>query len=399
MVYQNAQHQSEKREIEGKICSFRTLVCVCRKLCATYLQCVSFPSRKLPKEKANNDCGINSDIFQPGKMSRQNIAPEKQRWLEKLAFDKKRGSQIAFHCFNIPIDEDHKRFQEEEDEDHPSEQEMNLQPNPYNHIPNSQSYQSPRAQSYPYANQAPNAYLPEGSTNNAPFTVQGQTLPHRWTQPSANPRYGSYMTQNSTTYNSEMGFSTPNNFTNNQLPTAHSAPPGFFNVQQNQNIPTQGVSNNTPSTTPIPKSVEISMFSPKDFHLTVLRARCDTGTDPNWINTRIVDRLKFRVERGKPIKHLNFNGQSFISGETVKATWSLVDTYISHECYFQVIDDAPFDVLFGYNLLTIPEINYFKHDVVDTDVLLEQSDISVSAVLDRIKRHELTENSSKSRRL
>ncbi|ESZ92432.1 hypothetical protein SBOR_7191 [Sclerotinia borealis F-4128] len=316
-------------------------------------------------------------------MPRQNLSPEQRRKFEKLASDKDRGDDLVFHFFNVPRDQDHKHFEEgdeEEEEDYSSEE----QPKAHSPATNSRRHQSSNVQGHPNTNPPPNGYPQNGQINNPPSgNNRRQQTSLTWFQNPADPTRGSNMTQSLTNDDSEMSFSTPNftprssMSTGDQWQTANSAPPTFSNSRHNQYAPVQDVFNEYPSITPNPKYVRISMHSPKNDCWNGLCARNDPGTDENWINSRIVERQKFRVERGKLITTMNFNGQIFTSGSTVTATWVVEGRLISHQTEFRVIDNGPFDVLFGRNLLSLPEINHFRDDRVDdTPILLEQSDIS-----------------------
>ena len=83
----------------------------------------------------------------------------------------------------------------------------------------------------------------------------------------------------------------------------------------------------------------------------------DTGTDENWISQRIVDRLNLEVKKGFVTRWRAFDGRKVESDSTVKAAWSSCGRGISHVSVFRVVSDAPFDTLFGHNLIFSPEVN------------------------------------------
>ncbi|RAL67059.1 hypothetical protein DID88_007839 [Monilinia fructigena] len=322
-------------------------------------------------------------------MPRQNITPKQQLEFEKLAFNKNRGGDMVFHIFGVHKNEDHKRFEEGEEEDYDSEQQLNA----HDPAPTSQRNQSPSTQTYPYVNQPPNGYSQDGSAHDAPVDNQGYQLSLGCFQGPANPIYGSNMTQSPVNDNYEMSFSTTN-FTpgssmpkGNQLHPTNSAPQAFSSSQHNQHAPIQGLFNNSPSTRRNPKFVRITMHSPRNDCWNGLVAKNDPGTEENWINSNIVDRQRFRAERGKLIKKtINFNGDVYTSGATVEATWAVQDRHMTHQTEFRVIENGPFDVVFGRSLLSSPEIDYFRDDGIDdTPILLEQSDVSPQeqAVIER----------------
>ncbi|QSZ36317.1 hypothetical protein DSL72_007443 [Monilinia vaccinii-corymbosi] len=258
------------------------------------------------------------------------------------------------------------------------------QPKEHNHTPNSQKYQIPSAQDCPHANYPPNAYPQDDSTNNAPsIDDQIDKLSLGWAQGPADLRHGSYMTRSPVNDDTETSSSTtkptPGSSMSmgDQWPLVNSAPSTFSNYQHDQNAPMQGASNSAPSMPPDPKSIYITMHSPKIDSWQGLRAANDPGTDENWINSKIVARQRFPTQRGKAIRTMNFNGQVFKPVAKVTAAWMVQGRTISHETEFRVIDNSPFDVLFGRNLLSSPESNYFRDDGIDdTPILLVQSDIS-----------------------
>ncbi|KAA8565712.1 hypothetical protein EYC84_009554 [Monilinia fructicola] len=108
-----------------------------------------------------------------------------------------------------------------------------------------------------------------------------------------------------------------------------------------------------------------------------LIAKTDTSTAEKWIESSVIERQQFQARRGKPVETNNFNGDVCTSVATVVATWAVEGHNMSHQTEFRVIENGPFDVLFGRNLLSLPAIKYFRDDGIDdTPILLEQSDIS-----------------------
>ncbi|KAB8293948.1 hypothetical protein EYC80_009420 [Monilinia laxa] len=260
-------------------------------------------------------------------MPRQNITPKQQREFERLSFNKNRGDDVVFHIFGVHKNEDHKRFEEGEEEDYGPEQQSNA----HNTAPTSQRNQSPSTQTYPYVDQPSDGYSQDGSAHDTTVDHQGYQLSLRLPQGSSNPIYRSNMAQSPVNNDYEMSFSTTN-FTpgssmamGNQIHTANSAPLAFSNSQHNQHAPMQGILNSPPSTRLNPKFVRITMHSPQN--------DCWNGLTE-----------------------------------------------------FRVIENGPFDVVFGRNLLSSPEINHFRDDGIDeTPILLEQSDVSPQeqAVIER----------------
>jgi hypothetical protein len=86
-------------------------------------------------------------------------------------------------------------------------------------------------------------------------------------------------------------------------------------------------------------------------------ATLDTGSDENWISQELVDRLRLAVHKGLVTRWKTFNGETFASDSTVRATWCGSGAGVSHANLFRVVLDAPFDVLFGRNLILSGDIN------------------------------------------
>lgn len=75
-----------------------------------------------------------------------------------------------------------------------------------------------------------------------------------------------------------------------------------------------------------------------------------------------MDRLGFSVKRGLLIKCMTFDKREFSSGDVVKTTWCTGARRCSYENEFRVIEKAPFDVLFGSNLLESEEIQWAEDE-------------------------------------
>jgi hypothetical protein len=94
-----------------------------------------------------------------------------------------------------------------------------------------------------------------------------------------------------------------------------------------------------------------------------LIATLDTGTEDNWICEKVVDRLNLSVKRGLPVVYSTFDGRKISSGATVKPTWAIQGQNTSIVTEFRVAPkDAPFDVLFGRNLLSSGEVDFDSED-------------------------------------
>lgn len=93
------------------------------------------------------------------------------------------------------------------------------------------------------------------------------------------------------------------------------------------------------------------MHSPKLGTWFGLLATLDSGSNENWISATVVERLKLEVTKGLLQIYLNFEGSKVASGDVVQPTWNLEGRGVSHVTEFRVANNAPFDVLFGRNLL------------------------------------------------
>lgn len=99
------------------------------------------------------------------------------------------------------------------------------------------------------------------------------------------------------------------------------------------------------------------MHSPSNDKWYGLIATLDTDAEESWISARIVERLGLEVTKEETLKYATFNGQPMASGKTSTVTWSSKGDGLSHETVFHVVPGyAPFDVLFGRNLLSCDEM-------------------------------------------
>jgi hypothetical protein len=122
----------------------------------------------------------------------------------------------------------------------------------------------------------------------------------------------------------------------------------------------------------------ISMHSPRSGHWHGLLAKLDSGSKENWIAQTVVDRLKLKVLRGSLRRYSTFNSQEVSSDVMVKSTWCTKGDGNTHEHVFRVIEKAPFDVLFGTNLLDSEEIQWFRTELgADPVLVLTQKEIDV----------------------
>ena len=120
------------------------------------------------------------------------------------------------------------------------------------------------------------------------------------------------------------------------------------------------------------------MYSPRSGNWHGLVAKLDSGSKENWIAQEVVDRLRLKVLRGTLKRYKTFNCEEVSSTATVKSTWCTKGDGNTHEHVFRVIEKAPFDVLFGTNLLDSDEVQWFsKEPGSDPVLVLTQKKIDV----------------------
>ncbi|KIM96143.1 hypothetical protein OIDMADRAFT_183558 [Oidiodendron maius Zn] len=90
-----------------------------------------------------------------------------------------------------------------------------------------------------------------------------------------------------------------------------------------------------------------------------LVATLDIGTEENWICKKKADQLNLKIKRGYSVKCVTFDGHTFSSGEVVEPTWVVEGQSKSYVTQFRVASkEAPFDVLFGRNILSTGEVDF-----------------------------------------
>ena len=81
-------------------------------------------------------------------------------------------------------------------------------------------------------------------------------------------------------------------------------------------------------------------------------AKFDTGTVKNWISSHIVDRMQLPVQKVAPKIYVAFNGERLESAEVIlDLLWCGDGSLKSQESDFRIAYNAPFDILFGEELL------------------------------------------------
>ena len=73
----------------------------------------------------------------------------------------------------------------------------------------------------------------------------------------------------------------------------------------------------------------------------------------------MVDQLNLHIKGGYNVECTTFNGHTFSSSAVVQSTWGVEGQSKSHVTIFRIApEEAPFDVLFGRNLLSSGEVNF-----------------------------------------
>jgi hypothetical protein len=120
------------------------------------------------------------------------------------------------------------------------------------------------------------------------------------------------------------------------------------------------------------------MYSPRGGSWHGLVAKLDSGSKENWIAQEVVDRLRLNVVRGTLKRYSTFNYEEVSSDATVKSTWCAKGDGNTHEHVFRVIEKAPFNVLFGTDLLDSDEVQWFsKEPGPDPVLVLTQKEVDV----------------------
>jgi len=141
------------------------------------------------------------------------------------------------------------------------------------------------------------------------------------------------------------------------------------------NVPLQ-----SPSARKIPRSQKVEIYSESRTTWLPVIAFLDTGTSDNWISVRIIERGFFRPRYGQTIHYADFNGVHLQSDGVVDITWSGAGRAKSHEASFRVgRETAPFDVLFGLNILNSDEAGEcLTTQLLDPNAVLVQLEACVS---------------------
>jgi hypothetical protein len=131
-----------------------------------------------------------------------------------------------------------------------------------------------------------------------------------------------------------------------------------------------------PPQQPYPTDANINMHSPNKDEWLGIVAIIDSGTRENWISDRIVARLRLKIQGGTPIRFLTFNGEEYESDKVAKVTWRIEGVRKSEYTSFHIGENAPFDVIFGTNLVeAAPEL--LRTIPMDPNLVLIQKEPNV----------------------
>lgn len=122
--------------------------------------------------------------------------------------------------------------------------------------------------------------------------------------------------------------------------------------------------------------MNVTVHSPSNDEWFGLLAMIDSGTQENWISQTIVIEYSLRAEGGMPIRGTGFGGGYIKSDRCVKLTWRKERAKKTERAYFHVGKDAPFDVLFGSNIVRAAP-HLFEDDTLEPTLVLIQNKVSV----------------------
>jgi hypothetical protein len=131
-----------------------------------------------------------------------------------------------------------------------------------------------------------------------------------------------------------------------------------------------------PSQEPYPTKQNINIHSQNKDQWFGLIAVIDSGTKENWISEDVKNRCDLKVVRGNLIRCATFNGQEFETDEVVTVTWRKEGVKKTEQAKFHIGRNAPFDVVFGSNIVKdAPQL--FRDIPKDPTLVLTQKDPKV----------------------
>ena len=109
----------------------------------------------------------------------------------------------------------------------------------------------------------------------------------------------------------------------------------------------------------------IKMYSSTKGKWYLFTAKFDTGTPKNWISSDVVNLLRLSIQKVPSKKYTTFNGEELQSNEMVMdILWCGEGSPQSRETDFRIAYKAPFDVLFGSELLSSQQILSFNESAL-----------------------------------
>ncbi|KAF8855292.1 hypothetical protein BDZ45DRAFT_728246 [Acephala macrosclerotiorum] len=150
----------------------------------------------------------------------------------------------------------------------------------------------------------------------------------------------------------------------------------------------RGGTGSTPQFTSIEMCAENGSTNPWK----VFKATRDTATTLNWITRKTVKRLHLKITGGLIQECETFNGQILKSTEMVTATWAVSGGPKSYVNEFSIVDEGPFDVLFGNNFLSAH--SKILDGVADPACVLAQGKVKRTEKKDIEEKRESVEEES-----
>lgn len=110
-----------------------------------------------------------------------------------------------------------------------------------------------------------------------------------------------------------------------------------------------------------------------------LKAILDDGTEENWISKKASDRLNLRIKEGLRKDYTTFDGKRISSVASTEVSWCVEGSSTSETTVFRIAEGrAPFDVLFGRNLISSGEIDFWGES--NPIQVLTETDVKVCRV-------------------
>ena len=93
-----------------------------------------------------------------------------------------------------------------------------------------------------------------------------------------------------------------------------------------------------------------------------------SGTQKNWVSSHVLKRFEKpeMLTLSPPEKYSAFQGAEFTGTRAIWLTWHSDKSRKSHETLFRIVDDGPFDVVIGSDLLFKEGIFAVREAVLST---------------------------------